>query len=249
MITNLRVNNPDCQLTSTGSWLKNFNGSNRTTLLVNENISNLGRTFARFGKPGLIRGGNGTIKGELAWDGTPLGFDPQLFDGKLDILLKKGEILQIQPGAGAKLLSLLSLQSLTRFITLDLRDLYSKGFNFSTIEGKVQITDGIMNINNLSMIGNQATVITKGKINIPKETQNLDILVLPDINAAGASVALAIANPLVGLGSFIAQMVLKDPLSKIFSFEYLVTGTWSDPIVKKKETHKSPENIVEDLLP
>lgn len=249
MITNLRVNNPDCQLTSTGSWLKNFNGSNRTTLLVNENISNLGRTFSRFGKPGLIRGGNGTIKGELAWDGTPLGFDPQLFDGKLDILLKKGEILQIQPGAGAKLLSLLSLQSLTRFITLDLRDLYSKGFNFSTIEGKVQITDGIMNINNLSMIGNQATVITKGKINIPKETQNLDILVLPDINAAGASVALAIANPLVGLGSFIAQMVLKDPLSKIFSFEYLVTGTWSDPIVKKKETHKSPENIVEDLLP
>lgn len=249
MITNLRVNNPDCQLTSTGSWQKNFNGSNRTTLLVNENISNLGRTLARFGKPGLIRGGNGTIKGELAWDGTPLGFTPQLFDGKLNILLKKGEILQIQPGAGAKLLSLLSLQSLTRFITLDLRDLYSKGFTFSTIEGKIQITDGIMKVNNLSMIGAQATVITNGKINIPKETQNLDILVLPDINAAGASVALAIANPLVGIGSFIAQMVLKDPLSKIFSFEYLVTGTWSDPIVKKKETHKSPESIVEDLLP
>ena len=52
-------------------------------------------------------------------------------------------------------------------------------------------------------------------------------------NAAGASVALAVANPIVGIGSFLAQLIFKDPLSKLFSFEYQVTGTWSDPVVTK----------------
>jgi uncharacterized protein YhdP len=65
-------------------------------------------------------------------------------------------------------------------------------------------------------------------------------------------VALAIANPVVGIGSFIAQMLFKDPLSKLFSFEYKVTGTWSDPSVKKIETQNTgrpsgPGNLFEDM--
>ncbi len=48
--------------------------------------------------------------------------------------------------------------------------------------------------------------------------KNLHILVLPDINATGASIALAIANPIAGIGSFLAQLIFKDPLSKLFFF-------------------------------
>lgn len=77
-----------------------------------------------------------------------------------------------------------------------------------------------------------------GTINTQKETENLHLLVLPDVNAAGASIALAIANPIAGIGSFLAQLIFKDPLSKLFSFEYNVTGTWADPIVTKVDNHK-----------
>ena len=89
-----------------------------------------------------------------------------------------------------------------------------------------------MNIKDLTMIGGSATVVINGNVNTQKETENLHLLVLPDINAAGASVALAVANPIVGIG-FLAQLIFKDPLSKLFSFEYQVTGTWSDPVVSK----------------
>lgn len=95
------------------------------------------------------------------------------------------------------------------------------------------LEDGLMNINDLTMIGGSATVVINGNVNTQKETENLHLLVLPDINAAGASVALAVANSIVGIGSFLAQLIFKDPLSKLFSFEYQVTGTWSDPVVTK----------------
>lgn len=232
-ITKLNLSNSAAQLHSSGSWLKGFDGGNETNLLINTNINNLGGLLNRIDMKNLVRSGNGSIKGNLSWVGTPLGFNTQSFDGELDINLRRGEILKIQPGPAAKLLSLLTLQSLTRYLTLDFRDFYSAGFNFSTIRGKAVLDDGLMNIKDLTMIGGSATVVINGNVNTQKETEDLHLLVLPDINAAGASVALAVANPIVGIGSFLAQLIFKDPLSKLFSFEYQVTGTWSDPVVTK----------------
>ena len=194
--------------------------------------------LTRLDMPNLISGGSGSIKGDLSWEGTPLGFNTESFDGTLNIDLRRGEILKIQPGPAAKLLSLLSLQSLTRYLTLDFRDFYSSGFNFTTIQGKADINNGLMNIKGLTLVGGSATVVMDGTINTQKETENLHLLVLPDVNAAGASIALAIANPIAGIGSFLAQLIFKDPLSKLFSFEYNVTGTWADPIVTKVDSHK-----------
>ncbi len=237
-IQRLVVSNPDAKLTASGSWQKGFDGSNRTQLIFDDNISNLGGLLDRLAIHKLIRNGNGHLKGQLSWDGTPLGFNTESFDGNVSLSFNKGEILKIDPGAGAKLLSLLTLQSLTRFLTLDFRDFYSKGFAFDTIQGDSSIEDGLMKLKELTIVGAGATVVTKGDINIRKETQDLSVLVLPDVNSLGASIALTIANPIAGIGSFLAQLVLKDPLSKLFSFEYHVTGTWSDPVVTKVQKNQ-----------
>lgn len=237
-IQKLNVSNPAATLKSSGSWLKRFDGFNETHLLLDNEIKSLGGMLTRLDMPNLISGGSGSIKGDLSWEGTPLGFNTESFDGTLNIDLRRGEILKIQPGPAAKLLSLLSLQSLTRYLTLDFRDFYSSGFNFTTIQGKADIDNGLMNIKGLTLVGGSATVVMNGTINTQKETENLHLLVLPDINAAGASIALAIANPIAGIGSFLAQLIFKDPLSKLFSFEYNVTGTWADPIVTKVDSHK-----------
>ncbi len=235
------VKNPDFTLNGSGSWLKGYKGENQTTLIVDNAVTNLGNTIQRFGMGKVVKGGKGHIKGDVSWDGSPLSFNLDNFDGHLEISFGKGEILKIEPGAASKLINLLSLQSLTKYLTLDFRDFYSKGFNFDSIIGETIINDGIMQIKDLTTVGSGATVVMNGKVNLRKETQNLNILVLPDVNSTGASIALAVANPIAGIGSFIAQLVLKDPLSKMFSFQYSVTGTWSDPIVKKIEKNKSAD--------
>jgi uncharacterized protein YhdP len=37
----------------------------------------------------------------------------------------------------------------------------------------------------------------------------------------------------IGLGSFLAQLFLRDPLMRAFTFEYQITGAWKDPTVTK----------------
>jgi uncharacterized protein YhdP len=55
--------------------------------------------------------------------------------------------------------------------------------------------------------------------------------------AGAAAVALLAANPLVGAavgaGTLLAQRIMQDPIEQIFSYEYAVRGSWSDPVVER----------------
>ncbi|OZB69601.1 MAG: hypothetical protein B7X36_13980 [Thiomonas sp. 14-64-326] len=63
------------------------------------------------------------------------------------------------------------------------------------------------------------------------ETQNLRVVVVPNINAGAASLAYALINPVIGLGTFLAQYIAREPLARAFTHVYDITGTWLTPIV------------------
>ena len=65
------------------------------------------------------------------------------------------------------------------------------------------------------------------------ETQQLKVVVVPEINAGTASLYMATINPLVGLTSYLAQMVLSKPLVRAGTSEFFVDGTWTNPRVTK----------------
>ena len=99
---------------------------------------------------------------------------------------------------------------------------------------------------NLGIIGVQASVMLEGSADIRRETQNLRVLVLPEVNAGLASLGYAaLVNPAVGLGAFIAQYVLRNPVRELLSYEYKVSGGWDDPIVEpvKREMRSDPPEI------
>jgi uncharacterized protein YhdP len=48
-----------------------------------------------------------------------------------------------------------------------------------------------------------------------------------------AAVGVAIVNPVAGVAAIVASRVLKDPLGRMFAYEYGVTGGWNDPKVAK----------------
>jgi len=95
----------------------------------------------------------------------------------------------------------------------------------------------VMSTNNLKLAGPAAKVDIAGETDLAKETQRLSVKVQPALTTsvtAGAALLL-LANPIVGAavgaGSLLAQAMMKDPIEKIFSYEYTVTGSWSDPVV------------------
>ena len=106
---------------------------------------------------------------------------------------------------------MLSLQSPPRRLSLDFRDVFSEGFAFDFVRGDMLIDQGVASTNNLQMKGVNAAVLMEGKADIEKETQDLRVVVVPEINAMTASLVATAINPVVGLGSFLAQVFLRGP--------------------------------------
>jgi uncharacterized protein YhdP len=236
-ISKLTLTNPDASLRATGRWLLNGNDS-QSILNYELDINDAGRLLDRVGFEKAVKGGKGRMEGDLNWKGSPSAFDFPTLSGHMNLRVSSGQFLKADPGV-AKLLSVMSLQSLPRRLTLDFRDLFTDGFMFDSIASTAAISRGVLKTDTFKMRGVNAVVLIDGTVDLNDETQNLNVVVIPEINAGGASVIYGLAvNPVVGLGSFLAQLFLRNPLSQALSQEYVITGPWKDPVVKKSTSKR-----------
>ena len=189
-----------------------------------------GALLGRLGMPGVLAHGKGRIEGSIGWTGAPLSPHYPSMTGQLHLDVGAGQFLKADPGI-AKLLGVLSLQALPRRLTLDFRDVFSAGFAFDFIRGDVTVKRGVAITHNLQMKGVNAAVMMEGSADIDKETQDLSVLVVPEIDASTAALAAAVVNPAIGIGAFVAQLVLKRPLIKAATREFHISGRWDDPQV------------------
>lgn len=230
---------PEARWQANGSWRALTPGGPRVTHLdFLLEMDSSGKLLERFGMPGVIRDGKGQLSGHIAWRGAPITPDWHSMDGGIHMQVEQGQFLKAEPGIG-KLLSVLSLQSLARRIQLDFRDVFSQGFAFDFIRGDIGVEQGVARTNNLQMKGLNAAVLMEGKASLVNETQDLKVVVVPEINAMTASLAATAINPVLGLGSFLAQMFLRGPLMEAATRTFHVHGTWADPVVEPVPSQKT----------
>ena len=201
---------------------------------VKLDVQDGGAMLERFGAGKQLRGGKGRAQGQLQWTGAPLSPEWAALSGNLQLNLDQGQFLKAEPGA-ARLLGVLSLQSLPRRLTLDFRDVFQQGFAFDNLSADLTLAEGVARTNNLRIRGVQAAVLIEGQADLKRETQDLHMVVVPEINAGTASLAYAVINPAIGLGSFLAQLFLRKPLMQAGTREFHVTGPWADPQVATVE--------------
>ncbi|MGA8514895.1 MAG: YhdP family protein [Burkholderiaceae bacterium] len=230
---------PEAQLTATGNWaalgasaLRTGPMQRRTVLNFKLDIADSGLLLKRLGMDKVINKGKGKLEGQMAWTGSPLALDYPSMGGNINLNIEAGQFLKADPGI-AKLLGVLSLQTLPRRLALDFRDVFSDGFSFDFIRGDAKIDQGIAFTNNLQMKGINAAVLMEGNADIAKETQDLRVVVVPEINAGTASLIAAVINPAVGLGTFLAQLILRRPFIEAATQEFHIEGSWVDPKVTK----------------
>ncbi len=251
LLNSVRLSSPDAQLTASGVWSPGSAGPgspHRMSLGFRLDVADAGALLARLGKPGLLKGGKGVLQGTVSWLGSPLSLDYPTLSGQFNLSLGKGQFLKADQGI-SKLLGVLSLQSLPRRLMFNFNDVFARGFAFDKVGADVQLQDGVATTNNFKMSGLAATVFIDGSADLARETQNLYVVVVPDINAGSASLAYALINPAVGLGTFIAQLIAREPLMKALTYGYHVTGSWADPKVEPQSEPHVPRAQPEALSP
>lgn len=231
-LSHLRMGDEDARLQGTGTW--RLRGADRgLTLKASVAAKDLGAWLARAGHPGVMSGGQGSLQGNFEWRNLPWRHDKADLQGDLKIMLDKGRFLKLGSQT-AKLLEILSLQSITRLNRLEqgLTGLPKDGFPFDQLRGSLSLSRGVVQAHDYKVIGPVGTILLEGRTNILDKTLDLQAVMVPSLDVSGAAIAAGIAvNPLVGLGAFVTQWLLKTPLAKAMTMRYRITGTWDDPKV------------------
>ncbi|MBI3480238.1 MAG: TIGR02099 family protein [Nitrosomonadales bacterium] len=227
----LNIVNPDGSLLGDGIWSE-MGDKQQTQVNLVLDISDAGKILERSGYPNTVKNGSGRLAANMSWVGTPDEFDYATLNGTLKLDTGKGRFVKMDTGA-AKLLSILSLQALPKRIALDFTDVFSEGFQFEKINGNAAINNGVLETQDFHIDGSSAKVTMKGSVNLNSETQNLSVRILPTLGDSVSLIGAFAISPAVGIGSLIVNKVLGDPLDKLASFEYNVSGTWNNPNVVK----------------
>jgi uncharacterized protein (TIGR02099 family) len=234
-IESLNVNGPDGTSSIKGEWISGVNGKqDHTSISADIVIKNAGAIISHWSKTQAVEGGQGTLTASVEWDAPIYKMDYPTLIGSVKLNLSNGRLLEVNSDA-AKLLNVLSLQSLLKFATLDLQgslgNLVTKGTAFNTISSNFKIGDGILRTSDFSMVLDQAKVAMNGQIDLSQETQDLRITIFPTIDATAGSLAAFVINPIVGIGAVIGQYLITNQINKTMQSDYLVQGSWENPEV------------------
>lgn len=217
------------RIDASGAWTGRGTQS-LTRLAVDVDSADVGALLSGVGFGGRVAGGSGELRFAGRWPGNPAEFSLGTLAGELALTLKDGQLVEIEPGAG-RVLGLLSIAELPRRLTLDFRDLFSRGFRFSRISGTVRFADGRARSDGLIIDGPAAEIRIGGAADLRARTFDQTIVVLPKTANLLTAVGAITAGPVGAAVGAMANAVLRRPLGDLGAKVYRVTGPWSDPQV------------------
>jgi uncharacterized protein YhdP len=156
-------------------------------------------------------------------------------NGHASLDLGPGRIVDVGQNSGAKMdlgrmLSIFSLQTIPRRLSLDFSDIFQKGYSFDSLRGDYTISNGNVNTKNMRFDGPVAKVAIDGRIGLVKKDVNFELSVTPYVTSSiPVAATLITANPLVGLGALAVNTVIGSEVSKAVTYHYAVSGPWSNP--------------------
>ncbi|MDN5865120.1 MAG: TIGR02099 family protein [Gammaproteobacteria bacterium] len=220
-------------------WLRPDTGS-QGALQMLVHVNELGTLLQGFGM-GKIITGHGNVSAAMAWNKPPAGgeFAEGLL-GKVSMDLREGNIAQVNAGAG-KLLSLLNLANIPRYLVFDFHSLFGEGFPFSRIYGDYHIKNGIARTKAFRIDSSVADIKLVGTINVVQGTIDQIAYVRPNYFGSLPVIGAILGGLGWGAAIFVLAKIFGNPIGKALQLVYHIVGPITDPRVVSADEYQ-PQN-------
>ncbi|WP_057832736.1 YhdP family protein [Colwellia sp. TT2012] len=233
------------QLTLAGSWLHNEQEST-TSLTGQLSVDDIESELQAMGYDSIIKDSGAEVALSLNWPGGLHNFDVSQLNGDFNVRLDDGYLADIDDKARA--LSVLSLQSLVRKLTLDFRDIFSDGMFYSNIKGDYQLKQGLLTTDNIEMKGTAGDLFMTGYTNLVTGELTYDMSYKPNLTSSLPVIAWIATslNPMTFLAGVAIDQVIKSQV--VYELNYKLTGNIDNPIFEEVE-RKSKRISLEGAVP
>jgi len=236
-LESLRLAGAGVQVQGKGQW--RLRGDERGLQLdAQAEVTDLGAYLAQMGFERVMEQGQGGIQAQIFWNDFPWRTDLSQVQGTIDIRLEKGRFNRVHSRA-ARMLELLSIQSLQRFAQLNwnLDGLTREGYPFDLLRGAWILQDDKLQTDDFRVEGPVGIIAISGTADVQQQTQDLRALLIPNLDMSGAALAAGFAvNPVLGVGALLTQWLLKGTVQDAMAVQYRVQGTWDEPQIETIQT-------------
>jgi uncharacterized protein YhdP len=209
------------KLALSGTWTVKSKQA-ETHLQGRLHMARAGHSLSQLGITKDLMETSGTVDFAVHWGAAPYQFSLAALDGKLDVNLKEGRILSIEPGFG-RILGMLALAQWAKRLQLDFRDIYEEGLTFNTIQGYFSLAKGKAATRNLIVDAIPAKITITGSTDYLNKTVDQMVSVAPK-----SADAVPIAGTIMGeVTTLIARTLTgTDQEGFFFGSQYWVKGKW-----------------------
>jgi uncharacterized protein YhdP len=235
-IRELNAGDSNYHLIANGVW--HTQGPHSTRLIGQLDSVNLSNLLKNWGLPASLIAEQAQLRFNLNWLGAPYQVSFTKLTGGFSFAASNGQIVDIGSSNEAKLnfgrlLTFLSIQSLTKRLQLDFSDLKTKGFDFTSLQGNFRLRNGNAITRDVTIEGPVALVSIAGRIGMLNKDYDLVIKVVPHFTSSLPVIVGLAGGPVAGVVAWLANAVLGSTVQKIAETAYHITGSWSKPDVVK----------------
>ncbi len=232
-ISRLAMSSETLTLRMSGSWQATEHDS-LTNVELEVSDARMDWLLEQFGYQKVMKGGDLSGSLQANWPGAPWAFAADSVEGKIRVVIKDGQILEVDPGAG-RMLGLLSVTMLPKRLALDFSDLFEKGFGFERIAGNFVLDAGNAYTNDLEIDGAAAKIDISGRVGLAAQDYDQLVTVTPYLQSGLPLAGTIAGGPAVGAAVIVAEKLLGETLglNEIARTQYTLTGPWSEPAITR----------------
>lgn len=234
-IDSLQGKGKDLQISANGTWEADGGDIQNTNLTIALATQNMQNSLAGLGFDSAVTGGEGSVNANFVWPKAPYQFSLAAVTGTANLRFKDGAISSVEPGGAGRLVGLFNLREITRRLSLDFTDFFSKGYSFEKIRGDLQFKDANLTTNNLRIKGSSADLLIQGRTGITAQDYDQVVTVTPHVSGGLPWIGLAVGGPLGAVGVIVGEKIAKTigvDVNKVTEVKYSMKGSWQEPIIE-----------------
>lgn len=237
LIRTINVQAPLFSLDAHGEWMAKDNQP-ETHLIGHFSSPDFGRFLSNRHISTRLKGGALESDFSLQWKDEPRRFAFSKVVGHMALFVKKGRILQLNSETESNLdfgrmLNLLSLESISQYLTFNFSSLSKRGFPFDDFDARFQFNWGRVMTKDAILNGPLAKINLRGVIGLGEESNRVTIIVMPYVSSSLPFIIGVAGGPIAGAATWLVNKIISPGVGHLMQSTYHVTGKWGKLTVQK----------------
>ncbi|GIC76099.1 DUF3971 domain-containing protein [Moritella sp. F3] len=231
----------------TGRWFTNDNGLQETQLEGELKTQSIEEFMTGLGLISPLAKTPADVNFKLGWQDNPLKLDIDSLNGSANIVTKAGRISNVSD-KGTRFLSVLSLQSLVKRLSLDFSDVFNDGLPYSSMSASLQVVDGAINNKDFLVNSSSGKITGNGYIDLVTDTINYNLSFFPDVTSSLPVLAAFAVTPTTALAVFALSKILEPVVEVITELKFNVSGDFDNPTFTEVKRNQKAITVPDELI-